>query len=380
MHFDVIILGLGAMGSAAAWHLAQRGNRVLGLEQSTSPHDKGSSHGGSRIIRQAYFESPDYIPLVLRAYESWHRLERDHGTRPLHTTGGLVIGKRDGDLVSRTINAARHHGIPIEILEAAELTRRFPPFRPQPDDQAVYEPHAGYLVPEDAIRALLQIASRAGAEIHFEERVLSWSAAADCVEVRTARNTYSAGHLVITAGPWASESLGTTLPLCVTRQVMAWIQPNTGVTAFLSPNFPVFIAEDLNAGPPTYGIPAIDGPTGGVKVAIHGSDFVCTPESVDRTIHDSDIRSIIEKLSPRLPALDGELVRAKTCLYTITPDEHFIIGPHPQVPLCTVACGFSGHGFKFAPVIGEILADIATDESTRHPIGLFSPLRFQAQG
>jgi sarcosine oxidase len=376
MHFDVIILGLGAMGSSAACQLAERGNRVLGIEQFTSPHDRGSSHGGSRIIRQAYFESPDYIPLVLRAYELWHRFERDCGTRLVHTTGGLVIGRRDGELVPRTIDAARQHDIAIEVLRAAELTRRFPAFRPQPDDTGVYERYAGYLVPEDAIRAQLQAASRAGAELQFEEQVLSWSAGPDHVEVRTGHGTYSAGHLVITAGSWSSESVNANLPLRVTRQVMAWIQPNTDLTAFLPEAFPVFIAEDLHDGPATYGMPAIDGLAGGVKVAIHGTDILCTPENIDRTVHTSDVRKIIEKVRPRLPALDGALVHAKTCLYTMTPDGHFIIGAHPRVPLCTIACGFSGHGFKFAPVIGEILADLATTGATRHAIALFSPQRF----
>lgn len=376
MHLDVIILGLGAMGSAAAWHLAERGKRVLGIEQFKSPHDLGSSHGGSRIIRQAYFESPDYIPLVLRAYELWHRLERDCSTSLLHTTGGLVIGRRNGELIPRTINAARRHGIAIEILEPAELTRRFPAFQPQADDMAVYEPYAGYLVPEDAIQAMLQSGSRCGAELHFDEKVVSWSAAGDHVEVRTGAATYTAIHLVIAAGPWASQYLRTNLPLRVTRQVMAWIQPRNGVAAFLPQQFPVFIAEDLHGGPAAYGIPAIDGPQGGVKVAIHGSDNVCTPESVDRTISESEIRQIIEALKPRLPALDGELLRAKTCLYTVTPDEHFIIGAHAQLLSCTIACGFSGHGFKFAPVVGEILADLATLGTTPHPVELFSPLRF----
>src|SRR6516225_9772961 len=207
MPFDAIILGLGAMGSAAAHHLAQRGKRVLGIEQFSSPHDQGSSHGGSRMIRQAYWENPDYIPLVLRAYELWRKLERDTNTQLLHITGGMNIGSRDGDLVTRTIAAAEKHSIPFDVLGPREISRRFPVLVPQPDDVAVHEPHAGYLLPEECIRAYLKLASSAGAKLAFEEKVLSWSIEADQVEVRTSKGVYSAGHLLITAGPWANELL-----------------------------------------------------------------------------------------------------------------------------------------------------------------------------
>lgn len=376
MSFDVIILGLGAMGSAAAHHLVRRGQRVLGIDQFTPPHDKGSSHGGSRIIRQAYFEGADYIPLVLRAYELWHQLEKEAGTRLIHTTGGLVLGQRDGELVSRTIASAGEHGIPIEVLEAEELRRRLPAFQPQSDDLGVFEHEAGYLVPEDCIRAQLNSAANAGAEQHFGEKVISWSAEPDRVEVHTSQGSYTGRHLILTAGPWAPRILRATFPLRVTRQVTAWIQPHTGTNQFLPPHFPVFIAEDAEGDFASYGFPAIDGPDGGIKVAIHGSNLECRPDTVDRDIHNEDIRGIIDRLKRRIPAIDGRLLRAATCLYTMTPDEHFIIGPHPAQPSCTVACGFSGHGFKFAPVVGEILADLSMTGSTRHPVSLFSPRRF----
>lgn len=350
--------------------------RVLGIEQFTAAHDQGSSHGGSRMIRQAYFESPDYIPLVLRAYELWRKVERDTGRPLLHITGGLNIGSRDGELVNRTIAAAERHSIPFEVLEGREISNRFPVFDPQPGDAAVHETNAGYLFPEECIRAQLALASSAGAELHFEEKVLSWSTEADRVEVRTSKGSYSAGHLVITAGPWANAALHGIFPLRATRQVMAWIQPTTGVGPFLPERFPVFLCEDPEGGFPGYGFPAMDGPAGGIKAAIHGSDVGCTPETVDRGIHEADVRRIIHPLKVRMPALEGEVVRAKTCLYTMTPDEHFVIGKHPEFAACSVACGFSGHGFKFASVVGEILADLASGGSTSHPIGLFSPWRF----
>jgi sarcosine oxidase len=377
MSYDAIVLGLGAMGSAAAQHLAQRGQRVLGIEQFTSPHDQGSSHGGSRMIRQAYFESPHYIPIVLRAYELWRKLERDAATRLLNITGGLNIGSRDGDLVTRTLYASAQHAIPHEILESSVIRRRFPVFVPQPGDAAVYETNAGYLLPEDCIRAQLKMAAAAGAELRFEERIISWSATGNHVEVRTSKGSYESTHLVITAGPWANEALHGLIPLRVTRQVMAWIQPTTGVTPFLPGRFPVFLCEDRNGGYPGYGFPAIDGPGGGIKAAIHGSQVECTPASIDRTIHADDLRTIVEKLKVRIPSLDGEILKAQSCMYTMSPDEHFVIGTHPQFAACTIACGFSGHGFKFAPAVGEILADLATQGSTAHPIQLFAPQRFK---
>lgn len=373
--FDVIVLGLGAMGSAAAYHLASRGARVLGIEQFTSPHDQGSSHGGSRMIRQAYFEGPDYIPLVLRAYEFWRRLEADYGTKLLHITGGLTLGTPKGEIVSRTVAAAREHSIPFTILDASEVRQRFPTIRPLAGDAAVLEPHAGYLLPEECIRAHLNFADKDGAELHFEERVLEWSAAGGHVELQSSKGNYEAGYLVITAGPWANEILGNLFPLRVTRQVMAWIAPRGGVAPFLAERFPVFLMEHAGSGP-VYGIPAIDGPQGGMKVAIHGSDEVCTPATVDRAIHDADIDRIRRMLGMRIPALDGDLLRAQTCLYTMTPDQNFVIGAHPDAPNCTVACGFSGHGFKFASVVGEVLADLAMTGTTRHSIGIFDPARF----
>ena len=378
MNSDIIILGLGAMGSATAYHLALRGKRVLGIEQFTSPHDQGSSHGGSRIIRQAYWESPDYVPLVKRAYELWRKVESDSGKRLMHITGCLVVGAEQGELVTHTMAAANEHAIPIDVMQRSELGGRFPQFVLQSGEAGVYEAGAGYLVPEECVRAHLELASRAGAELRFNERVLSWSASVDHVEVRTSKGNYRARHLVITAGPWANEALGGFFPLRVTRQLMAWIQPRGGVGGFVPGRFPIFVAEDIDGGAPTYGFPAIDGPSGGVKAAIHGSDDVCTPESVDRSIHEPDVQRMIQALKVRIPELDGELVRAKTCLYTMSPDEHFVIGPHPQFPSCTIACGFSGHGFKFASVVGEILADLSAGGSTKLPIGLFSPGRFSA--
>jgi sarcosine oxidase len=294
----------------------------------------------------------------------------------LHVSGGMTLGAAGGEMVRRTMAAAREHGIPFEVLEGAEITRRFPAVRPLAGDVAVVEPHAGYLLPEECIGAHLKMAEQAGAELHFEERVIAWDVSERGVEVRTDRATYEAGHVVIATGPWANEALGEAFPLKVTRQVMAWIAPRGDVADFVPERFPVWLAEDPEGGAPAYGFPAIDGEAGGLKAAIHGSDVVCTADNVDRAIHASDLTRIVERVKVRMPALEGEVLRAKTCLYTMTPDENFVIGAHPRVAHCTVACGFSGHGFKFAPVVGEVLADLATAGETRHPVGIFDPGRF----
>lgn len=376
MSYDAIVLGLGAMGSAAAQHLAQRGKDVLGIEQFTPPHDKGSSHGGTRMIRQAYWESPAYIPLVLRAYELWEQLERDADAKLLTITGGLILGSAQSQLVTGGIAAAQHYGIPYSVLAPGEIRDRFPAITPLEDDVAVHEERAGYLFPEECIRAQLKMAAKSGAELRVDEKVIGWTAGSDRVQVTTSRTIYEAERFVITAGPWANEVLRGLFPLKVTRQVMAWIQPQGGIEPFLPSRFPVFLCESPQDGRPGYGFPAVNGPSGGVKAAIHGSDVECTPETVDRAIHEIDCAEVIRKLKPRFPALDGEVLKAQTCLYTMTPDEHFVIGRHPQFgPVC-LACGFSGHGFKFAPVVGEILADLATTGTTRHPIEIFSPTRF----
>ena len=376
MSYDVIILGLGAMGSAAAQHLAERRKNVLGIEQFTPAHDKGSSHGGTRMIRQAYFESPAYIPLVLRAYELWQRLERDAGAKLLNITGGLILGSARGQLISGGIAAAEAHGIKYSVLTRSEIHARFPAITPLDEDVGVYEELAGYLFPEECIRAQLKVAAQNGADLHFDEKVIGWTALSNRVEVATSRGIYQARHLVITAGPWANEAMLGLFPLRVTRQVMTWIQPLSGVDPFLPERFPVFLCESPDGSWPGYGFPAVDGASGGVKTAIHGSDIECTPDTVDRGIHEVDCRDVIVKLRPRFPALDGEILKAQTCLYTMTPDEHFVIGPHPQLPSVSLACGFSGHGFKFAPVVGEVLADLAITGKTRHPIEIFSPTRF----
>jgi sarcosine oxidase len=371
--YDVVVLGLGGMGSAAAAHLAARGQRVLGLERFGPAHARGSSHGGSRIIRQSYFEDPAYVPLLLRAYELWDQVETDSRADLMTLTGGLYFGPPDSVTVSGSLRSAREWDLPHDVLDAAGIRRRFPTFSPADDEVGLYEDAAGFVRPEATVAAHVDLASRRGAELHFNEPALEWMTTDGGVRVTTAVGTYTAGRLVICPGAWAPELLADLgLPLTVERQVMHWFQPDGGVGPFSADRHPVYIYGGERQ---LYGFPAIDGPNGGAKVAFFRQGGVTTPETLDRQVHPEEVEFIAADLRRVLPTLPGRSLTAAACMYTTTPDEHFVIATHPRHEQVTVACGFSGHGFKFVPVVGEILADLATDGTTRHPIGLFDPRR-----
>jgi sarcosine oxidase len=371
--FDVIVLGLGGMGSAVAAHLSARGQCVLGLEQFTAPHEQGSSHGRSRVIRQAYFEDPVYVPLLLRAYELWRELERVTGRKLLTLTGGLMLGTVDSAVVAGSHRSARTHNLPHELLDAREIQRRFPLFKPERDTVALYEKNAGVVRPEEAVRAHLEQAARRGAVLQMEEKVLAWKATCDQVRVKTSRGEYEAGQLAICAGPWAGPLLASlNLPLRVERQVQFWFDPDGGIEAFAPEKFPVWIWQTKDGAHP-YGLPAMDGAAEGVKVSIHhgGQNRDCTAETVERKIAEEEIERARRCISERIPALNGRCLRAASCLYINTPDEHFLVDRHPQHERVLIVSPCSGHGFKFCPVIGEIAADLILQNRTRHPIGLF---------
>lgn len=373
--YDTIVIGLGGMGSAAAYRLARRGQRVLGLEQYTPAHDGGSSHGGSRITRQAYFEDPAYVPLLRRAHELWPQIEADSGIAIFTRTGGLMVGGPDSRTVAGSIRSAETWGLPHEILDATEVARRFPTMRPAAGEIGLYEPGAGFVVPEASVTAHLRLAERAGAELHFSEPVLDWRATSGGVRVRTGRGEYTAGTLVVCPGAWAPRLLADLgVPFTVERQVQYWFTPSGPLEPFRPGRHPVYIWEDA-AGTQFYGFPAVDGT---VKVAFFRGGRTCTPETIDRTVHPAEIDRMAAFAGARIPALPGEFRRAATCMYTNTPDEHFVIARHPSYENVVVACGFSGHGFKFVPVVGEILADLAVDGETRHPIALFDPARLRS--
>ena len=377
MIYDAIVAGLGGMGSATAYQLAGRGKRVLGLEKFHPAHDRGSSHGRSRIIRQAYFEDPAYVPLLLRAYELWERLERDTDQELMTLTGGLMIGRRESELVSGSVRSAEEHGLPYELLDADEIRERFPPFSPDPGTVALYEKKAGFVRPEETVRAHLDRADALGADLRFEEPILSWEALGNGVRVETPEGSYEAERLVITPGAWAPQVLGDLgLPLEVERQVMYWFEPKNGREPFLPDRFPIYIWEP-DDGNWFYGFPVQDDERG-VKAALYRAGGVpTTPETIDREVHDEEIDFLRAYLAEYVPDLAGRCLDARVCMYTNTPDLHFVISLHPELEQVAIACGFSGHGYKFCSVVGEILADLATEGSTRHPIDLFSPARLK---
>jgi sarcosine oxidase len=374
--YDVIVLGLGGMGSAAAAHLAARGSRVLGIERFTPAHDRGASHGESRIIRQAYFEDPAYVPLLLRGYELWDELERE-SPGILTVTGGLMIGRPDSAAVAGSVASARRWDLAHELLDTEQVRRRFPALAPDDETVALYEPNAGYVRPEQTVLAHLARATKHGATLNFGERVLDWQAHGDAegVTVRTTQGTYTAGSLVIAPGAWAPGLLPEFAPsLAVERQLLFWFAPTSGIDLYRARRFPVFIWEDPS-GMQLYGFPAYGSPDDGVKIAFFRAGTPADPDNLDRRIHADEIERMRDYLSARIPTLSGRYLRGLACTYTTTPDENFLLAAHPAHPQVTLAAGFSGHGFKFVPVIGEIIADLVIDGATRHPISLFEPGR-----
>jgi sarcosine oxidase len=366
--YDVIVLGVGGMGSAALFELARRGRRVLGIDQFTPPHNLGSSHGETRVIRKAYFEHPAYVPLAQRAYERWYDLEQRSGKHLLTECGCLAIGPPSGELIAGVRAAASEHGLTIENFETADLRKRFPTFRVPEGAVGVLEPGAGYLMVEACVQAHIDAAHRLGAELRIEERAISWRADGTSVEVETTAGRYRAARLILTAGPWAGQLLARWgAKLRVMRQVLLWFA-TTDDSAFRRDVFPVYFAE-TPAGF-FYGLPVIDHL--GHKVAQHyGAPELLTPEEIQRTVQSADEVPLREFLRAYLPQADGPLRHGQTCIYTLTPDRHFLIDLHPDHANVAVAAGFSGHGFKFASAVGEALADLADTGHTALPIEMF---------
>ncbi|GAA1292256.1 N-methyl-L-tryptophan oxidase [Pseudonocardia aurantiaca] len=372
--YDVIVVGLGGMGSATVRYLAARGVRVLGLERFQPAHDRGSSHGDSRITRQSYFEDPAYVPLLLRAYELWQEAEKDSGADLLTLTGGLYLGPPESTTFAGSLRAAQEWDLPHEVLDAAAVRARFPTFSPAEDEVAVFEERAGFVRPERTVATHLDLAARDGADLRFGRQVVSWDANGTGVRVRTADGEHTAGSLVISPGAWAPSLLaGLGLPLRVERLVQYWFAPPGGTEPY--ERQPVYVAEQAG-GAQIYGFPAIDGPEGGVKVAFFRRGRDTDPDALDRVVTDAEVDEMRARVADTLPGLVGPVVKTVPCMYTTTPDEHFVIATHPEHENVTIACGFSGHGFKFVPVVGEVLADLATTGTTSHPIALFDARRF----
>ena len=373
--FDVIVVGLGAMGSATAYQLARSGARVLGIEQFDIPHALGSSHGSSRMIRLAYYEHPDYVPLLRRAYELWDELEHETAQKVIHITGGLYMGPPSSEVVNGSLGAAQQYGLPHDVLDRGELSKLFPQFT-MPDDYRGLLDHAGgFVLPERAITAYCDLAMRQGAELHGREPVLDWQSTSAGVTVRTPVATYSAGRLVFCGGAWSGKlvrDLG--VPLTVSRQVMAWFAPRT-FEPFELGRFPVWAIDPPDL-PFTYGFPMHRDGAAGLKVAFHHQGPTVDPDTDPRSPTHDDELALRPALQRFLPDADGPLLSLRVCLYTNSPDHSFVIDRHPLHANVTVACGFSGHGFKFASVMGQAIAELATSGRSDLRLKFLSLRRF----
>ena len=370
--YDAIVVGVGGMGSAALYHLTRHGaTRVLGLEQFDIAHDKGSSHGLSRMIRLAYWEHPSYVPLLRRAYELWRDLEGATGEPLLITTGSIDAGPAGSPAMIGARRACDMFDLPHVLDDGASLSRAFPGYRLPPDFTALHQPDGGFLGPERCIQAHVAAAQRAGAVVHTHERVLGWTERGESVAVRTDRATYTCRQVIVTAGAWAGKLL-TDLRLMLTpeRQVMLWVEP-LRPEYFQPATFPVVYMHAAEGS--FYALPSHEG--AGVKFGkYHHLRQQVDPDAMDRECHPEDEHVLRECVRRYFPDADGPTLAMKTCLFTNTPDEHFVITRFAGSPI-TIAAGFSGHGFKFCSVVGEILADLALHGVTRHDISLFAPNR-----
>jgi sarcosine oxidase len=375
---DVIVVGLGAMGSATALRLALRGVSVIGIDQHHPPHPYGSTHGETRITRLAIGEGPEYVPLVRRSHELWGELERQSGARLLTRSGGLIIGDQGNEFVARTRASARQYEIEYEELSADDLQRRFPMFAVDHATEAYYEPTAGYLQPEAAVRTQLELAVQHGARLVFGERAERWTASADGVTVTTAAGTYSGSQLILSVGAWIArlfEEAGDTF--AVHRQLMYWFAIREGYAQLRE--MPVFVWDfggdkaEFVQFHGFYGFPALEGPAGGVKVGTATYDQPATSDEQHLSPTEREVADMYEQNVTRyLPWLGPELLRAAPCLYTSTRAGRFVIDRHPDHDTVWIVSPCSGHGFKHSPAIGEAIAQQVTSGTSDLDLSPFS--------
>ena len=377
MNYDVIVVGLGAMGSATLYELSRRGIRALGIDQYEPPHRLGSTHGRTRIIREAYFEHPLYVPLVRRAYELWDQLEHEAERRLFHRTGGLMIGPADGVLVSGSRLSAVEHGVTHEMLSAADVRRRWPAYDPPDSHVALFELRAGLLLPEACVETYLDLARSGGAATHLGERVIDWNASGGGVTVRTDRAMYYGDRLVLTSGAWLPSLVrDVSLPLTIERQMFHWFEPTAHRELHHGDRCPLalweFEPDRMVAMFPDLG--------DGVKTGVHHEGEQTDPASVRRTTsreEDAGIRHLLARL---MPDAAGRQLEARVCLYTNTPDKDFLIDAHPRHANVFLVSPCSGHGFKFASAIGEIAAELAAHGESKFDLTPFRLGRFAPNG
>ena len=372
---DVIVVGLGAHGSAAAWQLAKRGVSVIGFDAFTPPHTLGSSHGDTRVIRQIYAEHPDYVPIMLRGYEVWRELEANLAERGkpeelLRIVGGLTVGRPEGSGISGVKRSAEAHGMDLEILEPAEIRRRWPQFQPRDEMIGAFDSMSGVLFPEKCVAAHLSSAINDGAELHYNEPVRRWHPDGEGVRVFTDHGEYTADQIVFSAGAWNPGFLSKLrLPLRLERQVLFWFEPASSADLFDPENSPNHSWE-YKPGSSLYCQPDFGG---GVKTAFHhDGEMFDEPTELDRAVREEDERSLRHAISDIIPQLNGRVVKSAVCLYTDTPDRHFLLDWHPGHKNVIICSPCSGHGFKFAAVVGEIVADMATKGDSGYDMSLFS--------
>jgi sarcosine oxidase len=372
---EVLVAGVGGCGASALYHLARRGIDAFGIDRFEPGHDRGSSHGDTRVIRQAYFEHPDYVPLLRRAYELWKEIEQDSDVKLLELCGLLLMGPSDGEMLGGARLATARHGAPLEALDRAEVARRFPAFALPEDFEAAWEPLGGYLRVEDCVRTYARHATRLGARLRSGESIRSWTADARGVRVETDREVYEAERLVLCPGAWAPTLLpevAARAELRVLRKVLLWYPRRNQQVAV--PDHTFFVELPYGA---FYGFPCLDGRT--VKLAEHtGGEVVDEPLTLDRELRPADSAGPARFIADVLPGLAAQPARHTVCMYTMTRDAHFVVDHHPQHPNVVFAAGFSGHGFKFMSALGAILCELAIDGQTSSPIDFLGLSRFAA--
>jgi sarcosine oxidase len=383
--FETIVIGLGAMGSAAVYQLSKKGNNVLGLDQFTPPHIFGSTHGDTRITRQAIGEGEQYVPLALRSYEIWQEIEQKTGKDLLTTNGGLIMGDADKTMhgkdrfLHNTIEVAKKYNIPHSILSASELRERFPQFTIKDNYIGYYENNAGFLRPELCVKAQLSLAKEQGAEIHMNEKVIDIVPQNDqTVSIYTDKATYTANKVIVSAGPWITRFFPEFKNIFkVYRQVLYWFAVEDEITLYQPERMPIFIFAGTDDAD-IYGFPAIDGPNDGIKIAFEQYETTTAPETVNRGVTQDEIeRAYTHYFSKHLPGLSSKCLRSASCLYTVTPDSQFVIDKHPQYPQIIIASPCSGHGFKHSAAIGEALAELAIGSTSHLDLDTFALSRFR---
>lgn len=378
--YDVIVVGLGAMGSATIKSLAAKGTHVLGIDRFDPPHTMGSSHGESRIIRQAYYEGEVYVPLLIRAYQLWKELEEESGQRLFEQTGGLMIGPNGSGVLEGSIRSAQRYHLDFEILDADQVRSLFPAFRMEESERALFEPKAGFVRPERTISANLRLAVQQGAEIHTGDQVIAIDYSSASLAIVTRHHRFEADRIVLTGGAWTNDLLPEQLrlPIEPVRTTVHWFAPKDHPLDFIAPTFPVFIREDTD-GTETYGLPPSSPDAIEIKHGFHNRHLVrVNPEDVNRSIMQEDVESISRRTKKWFSNLEDGPSRSEVCLYSLSPDRHFLLGAQPADPRVVVAGGFSGHGFKFSPVIGEILGQLTVGEKPECDISPFSLSRFDS--